>query len=293
MDMEAKDVVSKVKRIEIKARGLSKHVFAGQYHSAFKGKGMAFSEVREYQYGDDVRSVDWNVTARFNHPYIKVFEEERELTVMLLIDVSSSNLFGSVSNFKSDLILELAGVLSFSAIFNNDKVGVILFSDIIEKYIPPKKGRSHILRIISELIKFEPKNSGTDVSVPIKFMTNVQKKKCTSFIISDFQSKDFLESLRIGKKRHDLVAIRLIDKLETELPNVGLIRAFDIETKDTIWIDTSSDDIRKKYRNQWLQFDAKISEMFKKTGVDEVPIYTNQDYVKPLVKLFKKRESKN
>lgn len=293
MDMEAKDVVSKVKRIEIKARGLSKHVFAGQYHSAFKGKGMAFSEVREYQYGDDVRSVDWNVTARFNHPYIKVFEEERELTVMLLIDVSSSNLFGSVSNFKSDLILELAGVLSFSAIFNNDKVGVILFSDIIEKYIPPKKGRSHILRIISELIKFEPKNSGTNVSVPIKFMTNVQKKKCTSFIISDFQSKDFLESLRIGKKRHDLVAIRLIDKLETELPNVGLIRAFDIETKDTIWIDTSSDDIRKKYRNQWQQFDAKISEMFKKTGVDEVPIYTNQDYVKPLVKLFKKRESKN
>lgn len=293
MDMEAKDVVSKVKRIEIKARGLSKHVFAGQYHSAFKGKGMAFSEVREYQYGDDVRSVDWNVTARFNHPYIKVFEEERELTVMLLIDVSSSNLFGSVTNFKSDLILELAGVLSFSAIFNNDKVGVILFSDIIEKYIPPKKGRSHILRIISELIKFEPKNSGTDVSVPIKFMTNVQKKKCTSFIISDFQSKDFLESLRIGKKRHDLVAIRLIDKLETELPDVGLIRAFDIETKNTIWIDTSSDDIRTKYRNQWLQFDAKISEMFKKTGVDEVPIYTNQDYIKPLVKLFKKRESKN
>ncbi len=291
--MEAKDIVSKVKRIEIKARGLSKHVFAGQYHSAFKGKGMAFSEVREYQYGDDVRSVDWNVTARFNHPYIKIFEEERELTVMLLIDVSSSNLFGSVSNFKSDLILELAGVLSFSAIFNNDKVGVILFSDIIEKYIPPKKGRSHILRIISELIKFEPKNSGTDVSVPIKFMTNVQKKKCTSFIISDFQSGDFLESLRIGKKRHDLVAIRLIDKLETELPNVGLIRAMDIETNEVVWIDSSSSDIRKKYRNQWLQFDAKISEMFKKTGIDEVPIYTNQDYVKPLVKLFKKRESKN
>ncbi len=291
--MEAKDIVSKVKRIEIKARGLSKHVFAGQYHSAFKGKGMAFSEVREYQYGDDVRSVDWNVTARFNHPYIKIFEEERELTVMLLIDVSSSNLFGSVSNFKSDLILELAGVLSFSAIFNNDKVGVILFSDIIEKYIPPKKGKSHILRIISELIKFEPKNTGTDVSVPIKFMTNVQKKKCTAFVISDFQSNDFLESLRIGKKRHDLVAIRLIDKLETELPNVGLIRALDIETNEVVWIDSSSAEIRKRYRNQWLQFDTKISEMFKKTGIDEVPIHTNQDYVKPLVKLFKKRESKN
>lgn len=289
--MEVKDVISKVRRIEIKARGLSKQVFAGQYHSAFKGKGMSFSEVREYQYGDDVRSVDWNVTARFHHPYIKVFEEERELTVMLLIDVSGSNEFGTQNTFKSDMILELAGVLSFSAIFNNDKVGVILFSDIIEKYIPPKKGRSHILRIISELIKFEPKNFGTDVSVPIKFLTNVQKKKCTAFVISDFQSNDYEEALRIGKRRHDLVAIRLMDKLETELPNVGLIRAHDIETDEVGWIDTSSKQVRDSYKRQWQQFEQKTSDLFRKTGVDEVPLFTHQDYVKPLIKLFKKREA--
>lgn len=291
MNMEVKDVISKVRRIEIKARGLSKQVFAGQYHSAFKGKGMSFSEVREYQYGDDVRSVDWNVTARFHHPYIKVFEEERELTVMLLIDVSGSNEFGTQNTFKSDMILELAGVLSFSAIFNNDKVGVILFSDIIEKYIPPKKGRSHILRIISELIKFEPKNFGTDVSVPIKFLTNVQKKKCTAFVISDFQSNDYEEALRIGKRRHDLVAIRLMDKLETELPNVGLIRAHDIETDEVGWIDTSSKQVRDSYKRQWQQFEQKTSDLFRKTGVDEVPLFTHQDYVKPLIKLFKKREA--
>ena len=291
MNMEVKDVISKVRRIEIKARGLSKQVFAGQYHSAFKGKGMSFSEVREYQYGDDVRSVDWNVTARFHHPYIKVFEEERELTVMLLIDVSGSNEFGTQNTFKSDMILELAGVLSFSAIFNNDKVGVILFSDIIEKYIPPKKGRSHILRIISELIKFEPKNFGTDVSVPIKFLTNVQKKKCTAFVISDFQSNDYEEALRIGKRRHDLVAIRLMDKLETELPNVGLIRAHDIETDEVGWIDTSSKQVRDNYKRQWQQFEQKTSDLFRKTGVDEVPLFTHQDYVKPLIKLFKKREA--
>ncbi len=290
--MEVKDVISKVRRIEIKARGLSKQVFAGQYHSAFKGKGMAFSEVREYQYGDDVRSVDWNVTARFNHPFVKIFEEERELTVMLLIDVSQSNFFGSEWFYKSDVILELAGVLSFSAIFNNDKVGVILFSDIIEKYIPPKKGKSHILRIISELIRFQPQNRKTNVAVPLKFLTNVIKKKCTAFIISDFQSDAYEEALRICRKRHDLVAIRLMDKLEKELPDVGLIRAFDVEKQDVAWIDTTSHIVRKQYHDFWKNFDAKTSDLFKKTGTDEMLLLNGQDYVKPLIKLFKKREAK-
>ncbi|MDD2345427.1 MAG: DUF58 domain-containing protein [Bacteroidales bacterium] len=290
--MEAKDVISKVRRIEIKARGLSKQVFAGQYLSAFKGKGMAFSEVREYQYGDDVRSVDWNVTARFNHPFIKVFEEERELTVMLLIDVSQSNFFGSSLSYKSDVILELAGVLSFSAIFNNDKVGVILFSDIIEKYIPPKKGKSHILRIISELIRFQPQNRKTDIKMPLKFLTNVIKKKCTAFLISDFQSDSYEEALRICKKRHDLVAIRLMDKLEKELPNVGLIRAFDIEKQEIGWIDTASEKVRIKYQEYWENFNNKTSDLFKKTGTDEMLLLNGEDYVKPLIKLFKKREAK-
>jgi uncharacterized protein (DUF58 family) len=290
--MEVKDVISKVRRIEIKARGLSKQVFAGQYHSAFKGKGMAFSEVRGYQYGDDVRSVDWNVTARFNHPYVKIFEEERELTVMLLIDVSQSNFFGSSFSYKSDVILELAGVLSFSAIFNNDKVGVILFSDIIEKYIPPKKGKSHIMRIITEMIRFQPQNKKTNVSVPLKFLTNVIKKKCTAFIISDFQSDSYEEALRICRKRHDLVAIRLSDSLEKELPNVGLVRAFDVEQHEVAWIDTASGKVRQQYRNFWKNFDDKTTDLFKKTGTDEMLLLNGQDYVKPLIKLFKKREAK-
>lgn len=290
--MEAKDILSKVRRIEIKARGLSKQVFAGQYHSAFKGKGMAFSEVREYQYGDDVRSIDWNVTARFNHPFVKIFEEERELTVMLLIDVSKSNKFGTEAAFKSDVITELAGVLSFSAIFNNDNVGVILFSDKVEKFIPPQKGCSHILRIIRELLIFEPESNGTDLSVAMRFLTNVVKKRCTAFVISDFQSAEYEESFRICKRRHDLVAIRLIDKLEENLPNVGLIRAYDLENQKVSWIDTSSKKLREKYKNHWQNFNIKTEDFFLKTGTDEMKLRTGDDFVKPLIKLFKKRESK-
>ncbi len=286
--MDANDILSKVRHIEIKARGLSRQLFAGEYHSAFKGKGMAFNEVREYQFGDDIRSIDWNVTARFNHPFVKIFEEERELTVMLMIDVSKSCFFGS-DRMKNDLITEIAGVLSFSANMNNDKVGAIFFSNTIEKYIPPMKGSKHILRIIRELLTFQPSNVQTDIQVPIQFLTNVIKKRATVFLISDFQATDYKLAIQIANKRHDLVALRIIDFRETEMLNVGILKVVDPETKLERWIDTTSKKVREVYASQWIDFNDNTDNVFKKAGVDQVKIFTNKDYVKPLINLFKLR----
>jgi len=294
--VEASELLKKVRKIEIKTRGLSKNIFAGEYHSAFKGRGMAFSEVREYQYGDDIRSIDWNVTARFNHPYIKIFEEERELTVMLLVDISNSRVFGTQSKLKKNLITELAAVLSFSAIQNNDKIGVILFSDKIEKFIPPKKGRSHILRIIRELIEFTPVNSGTNISESLRYLTNAIKKRSTAFIISDFIDDDentglprFDEALRIANKKHDVIALRIYDQREKEIPDIGLIRLKDAETGENSWIDTSSLSLRNHYSKWWKNYERYTDDVLKKAGVDNISISTDEDYVKPLIKLFKKR----
>lgn len=290
--MDSKEIFKKVRKIEIKTRGLSNQIFSGEYHSVFKGRGMAFSEVREYQYGDDIRNIDWNVTARYNHPYIKIFEEERELTVMLLIDVSGSNSFGTQMQLKQELITEIAAVLSFSAIQNNDKVGVIFFSDKIEKFIPPKKGSSHILRIIRELIDFKADNKGTDISEALRYFTNAIKKKSTAFLISDFMSEGYDKALQIANHKHDLIAIRVTDKRETELPNIGLTKMKDAETGKTVWVDTSSKKIRN-YFHQWT--DKKRRELdilFARFGIDMVKVYTGEDYVKPLMNMFKKRESR-
>ncbi len=289
--MEATDLIKRVRKIEIKTRGLSQHIFAGEYHSAFKGKGMAFSEVREYQYGDDIRSVDWNVTARFNHPYIKIFEEERELTVVLLVDVSGSRFFGTQSQLKMSVITEISAVLSFSAIQNNDKVGVILFSDKIEKFIPPKKGKQHILRIIRELIDFTPENRKTSITEALRFLTNAIKKKSIVFLISDFMDTNFEDALRIAAKKHDLVGLRIYDIRETKLPKVGLINIRDAETGQDMLVDTSSSFIRNSYRNAWKKRTDDLTEVFVRLGVDAVSISTEEDYVKPLVNLFKKRSS--
>ncbi len=287
--MEAIELLKKVRRIEIKTRGLSRHIFAGEYHSAFKGRGIAFSEVREYQYGDDIRSIDWNVTARFNHPYVKVFEEERELTVMLLIDVSGSGNFGTAGSYKRDIMTEVAAVLSFSAIFNNDKIGVIFFSDIVEKFIPPQKGRKHILRIIRELLDFKAKSSKTNLDEPLRFLTNAIKKRSTAFIISDFLVPDFEESLRIASSKHDVVALKVYDPLEMSIPNVGLIKVFDPETGFEKWVDTSSGKVRNSYSEWWSDHIDHIKNIFKKCGVDSADLRTDTDYVKPLIKLFEKR----
>jgi uncharacterized protein (DUF58 family) len=287
--VEAKELLKKVRKIEIKSRGLTRQVFAGEYHSAFKGKGMAFSEVREYQYGDPVKDIDWHVTARFNHPYIKVFDEERELTVMLLIDVSGSKKFGTQVQFKQDLATEIAAVLSFAAIQNNDKIGVILFSDKVEKFIPPQKGRKHILRIILELLNFEPKSTKTDVTEALKYLTNAIKKKCSAFIISDFISPDFGDALKIAGNKHDIAAIRVYDICETEMPNIGLAYFRDSETRELQWIDTSSKKTRNNYKDWWTENYKKSTEVFKKSKVDWSDIRTDQDYVKPLITLFKKR----
>ena len=287
--MEAADLIKKVRQIEIKARGLTKHIFAGEYHSAFKGRGIAFSEVREYQYGDDIRSIDWNVTARFNHPYVKVFEEERELTVMLLIDVSGSGSFGTQGSFKHDVMTEVAAVLSFSAIFNNDKIGVIFFSDRIEKFIPPQKGRKHILVIIRELLNFRPESSKTDLGVPLRFLTNAIKKRCTAFILSDFFAPDFEEALRIASNKHDIAAIKVYDPAETAIPDIGMIKISDAETGMEKWIDTSSKMSRFAYARWWNDHITSINNMFRKCGVDSAFISTGDDYVKPLIKLFEKR----
>jgi uncharacterized protein (DUF58 family) len=294
--VEASELIKKVRKIEIKTRGLSKNIFAGEYHSAFKGRGMTFSEVREYQYGDDIRNIDWNVTARFNHPFIKIYEEERELTVMLLIDVSNSRVFGTQSQLKKNLITEIAAVLSFSAIQNNDKIGVILFSDRVEKFIPPKKGRTHILRIIRELIEFTPENKGTNISEALRYLTNAIKKRSTAFLISDFLDEDnetgiprFDEAIRIANRKHDVIGLKIYDKREKELPPVGLIRMRDAETGAYAWVDTSSLKLRNQYANWYQNMESNVNNTLMKAGVDYVSIATGQDYVKPLMNLFKKR----
>lgn len=290
--METIELLKKVRKIEIKTRGLSSHIFSGEYHSAFKGRGMAFSEVREYQPGDDIRSIDWNVTARFNHTYVKIFEEERELTVMLLVDISGSGLFGTRKQFKKDLIIELCAVLSFSAIQNNDKIGVLFFSDKVEKFIPPKKGKSHILRIIRELIDFEPSSNGTNIGEALRYFTNMIKKRSIAFIISDFINEGFEESLKIASKKHDTVAIRVYDHRETELPDTGLIRFKDAESGKNMWIDSGDSAVRKNYAALWIKRDKELSNLFAKSGVDYVNISTGQDYIQPLMNLFKKREKR-
>ena len=289
--MEHTELLKKVRKIEIKTRGLSRNIFAGEYHSAFKGRGMAFSEVREYQFGDDVRNIDWNVTARYNKPYIKIFEEERELTVMLMIDVSGSRDFGSFDKFKKNVITEISAILSFSAIQNNDKIGVVFFSDKIEKFIPPKKGKSHILRIIRELIDFEPDSHGTNITEAIRYMTNAIKKRCTSFIISDFihSEEDFETALTIANNKHDVAALRIYDERETKLPPIGMIKLKDAESGEYIWVDSSSKNVRRTYENWWKENSDKLDYTFKRSGVDYVDINTNEDYVKSLMTLFKKR----
>ncbi|OQB31502.1 MAG: hypothetical protein BWY08_00517 [Bacteroidetes bacterium ADurb.Bin174] len=287
--METSEIIKKVRKIEIKTRGLSNHIFAGEYHSAFKGRGMTFSEVREYQYGDDVRSVDWNVTARFAHPYIKVFEEERELTVMLLIDVSGSRVFGTVSQYKMDIFTEVAAVLAFSTIHNNDKVGVIFFSDKIEKFIPPKKGRKHVLHIIREMIDFKPESKQTDIAEALRYFTNAIKKRSTAFIISDFIGHDFEKELTIANKKHDVVALQVYDIRETEIPDVGLIKLKDSETEQRIWVDTSDKRLRLSYKHGWAQSQLELQKTFTKSGVDFVSMSTSDDYVRTLIKLFKMR----
>lgn len=288
--METAELLKKVRKIEIKTRGLSSQVFSGEYHSAFKGRGMAFSEVREYTPGDDVRTIDWNVTARFNTPFVKVFEEERELSVVLLVDVSASGAFGTHKQFKQDLITELCAVVAFSASQNNDKIGVIFFSDKIEKFIPPKKGKSHILRIIRELIEFKPENKQTNLEVALKYLTNVIKKRSVVFLISDFYGEtNYKDALKIANKKHDVVALRILDKTETELPEVGMIKLKDNETGKLFWADTSDKNFRKQFSVNKLKFEAELKDIFNRAGIDAADIYTHENYVKPLMNLFKNR----
>ena len=288
--METSEIIKKVRKIEIKTRGLSSNIFAGQYHSAFKGRGMAFSEVREYQFGDDVRDIDWNVTARFHRPYVKVFEEERELTVMLLIDVSGSLDFGTQKQMKRDMVTEIAATIAFSAIQNNDKIGVVFFSDKIEKYIPPKKGRKHILYIIREMLDFHPESKRTDVKQAVEFLSSVQKRRTTAFILSDFYVRnDFMQSLHIANRKHDVVAIQVYDQRAKELPDVGLMRVVDAETGFEQYVDTSSKRLRDSYRKYWMNRQTQLLETFNKSNVDNVSIATNEDFVKALMMLFKQR----
>lgn len=293
--METADLLKKVRKIEIKTRGLSGNIFAGEYHSAFKGRGMTFSEVREYQPGDDVRNIDWNVTARFNQPFVKVFEEERELTVMLIIDVSESEVYGTQSKFKRDLIAELSAVLSFSASINNDKIGAMFIAGKVEKFIPPKKGKTHILRIIREILEFKPESTGTNLAEAFAYLTGALKKKCTTFVLSDFMDFDennlprFEQALKVASKKHDVVALRVYDPRETELPSVGLVEMLDAETGQTILINTSRKKTRRVYNEWWRTCSDNLTRTFSKYRVDTANIATNEDYIKPLMKLFKKR----
>lgn len=287
--METSELLKRVRKIEIKTRGLSNQIFSGQYHSAFKGRGMAFSEVREYQMGDDIRTIDWNVTARTGDPYVKVFEEERELTVMLLVDVSASGDFGSRGMLKRQMMTEICAVLSFSAIQNNDKVGIIFFSDRIEKFIPPKKGKSHILRIIRELIDFRPERKGTDISEALRYLTNVVKKRSITFVLSDFMTEAYADALKLANRRHDLVAIRVVDGAEQELPNVGLLPLTDAETGKTAWVNTSSRAVRTRLKAEALRFEDELQQTMRRSGVDLAEVKTDGSYVKPLLNLFKRR----
>jgi len=288
--MEASELLKKVRKIEIKVKGLSKHIFSGEYQSAFKGRGMSFSEVRDYQYGDDVRNIDWNVTARYNSPFVKVFEEERELTVMALVDVSPSSLFGTVNQMKNETITEICAVLAFSAMSNNDKVGVIFFSDKVEKFIPPKKGKKHVLRIIRELLNFEPEGRGTDLSVALQYLNNFLKKRSIAFVLSDFMTDGYEDALRIAARRHDITGIHLYDPAEQELPPVGLIHTLDPETGEQLWIDTSDKGTRERYEKQFKQNYGYFRETFLKSNSGIVSIKTDESYINALLKYFKQKK---
>jgi uncharacterized protein (DUF58 family) len=290
--MDTKDLLKKVRKIEIKTRGLSNQIFSGEYQSAFKGRGMAFSEVREYQMGDEIRTIDWNVTARFNHPYVKVFDEEREMTVMLLVDVSGSKNFGTQQQHKQELATEVCAVLAFSAIQNNDKVGVLFFSDKVEKFIPPKKGRSHILMIIRELIDFKPQHTGTNIAEALRYFTSAIKKRCTSFLISDFMSPAFENELKIANRKHDLIALRLYDQHEEAFPNLGLIPVKDEESGQILWVNTGNKEVRFAFKTAALERNGRLEDLFRRSGVDFTKIGTHESYVKPLMTLFKKREAR-
>jgi uncharacterized protein (DUF58 family) len=287
--INTKDLIKKVRKIEIKTKGLTSQIFSGEYHSAFKGKGMAFSEVRDYALGDEIRTIDWNVTARFNEPFVKVFEEERELTVMLIVDISKSGLFGTHNVTKRELITELSAVLAFSASSNKDRIGLILFSDKIEKYIPPKKGKSHVLRIIRELIHTEATGETTDIAGALKFFSKMVKKKSTAFLVSDFMSPNFIDALKITNRKHDLMALKFSDPAEKTLPKIGLAKFFDLETQKTKWINTSLKSVRRKYTAKQNNFDQDLKNPFRKSNIDFTTINTDQDYIKPLMNLFKRR----
>ncbi len=291
--METSELLKKVRKIEIKTRGLSNQLFAGEYHSAFKGSGMTFNEVRDYHPGDEIRKIDWNVTARFNSPFVKVFEEEREMTVMLLVDTSASEFFGTRTQLKKELITEICAVLSFSAIQNNDKIGVIFFGNEVEKFIPPKKGKSHILRIIRELISFEPQTNGTNVGEALRYLTNAIKKKSTAFLLSDFiDEKDYESALKVANKKHDLIGLRIYDRLQENMPNLGLVPFYDAESKATVLVDTSSKSTRMEYNKRASEHKKTLLNQFNKSGIDYTSISTEDNYVKPLMNLFKKREKK-
>ena len=291
--MDANELLKKIRKIEIKTRGLSQNIFAGEYHSAFKGRGMIFSEVREYQPGDDIRDIDWNVTARQNKPYVKVYEEERELTVMLLIDVSGSGGFGACGELKKEKMAEIAATLAFSSIQNNDKVGVVFFSDKVEKFIPPKKGKKHILLIIGEIINFQPENKGTNIDVALQFMTNAIKKRCSAFLISDFiDDHDYFKSMSIANRKHDLASIQVYDRRDAEMPNVGLVRVRDMETGSDRWLDTSSSSVRKAYAKSWYERQQKLNSITARSGVDLASVTTDEDFVKALLGLFRRRSAR-
>ena len=288
--MERNELLKKVRKIEIKAKGLSQNIFAGEYHSAFKGRGMTFSEVREYQYGDDVRDIDWNVTARQNRPYVKIYEEERELTVMLVVDVSGSKDFGALGEMKRDMMTEIAATIAFSAIENNDKVGLLLFSDKIEYFIPPKKGKKHILLIISKLLNYQAMSKGTDINLALEYMTSALKKRCTAFLISDFlDEKDYNKSLSIANHKHDVIAVQVYDKRETQLPNVGLMKVTDAETGAERWVDTSSRRVRQAYDRWWYERQQAMASIMQHSNVDIAQVATDEDYAKALMALFKRR----
>jgi uncharacterized protein (DUF58 family) len=291
--MDKLELIKKVRKIEIRTKGLSKNIFSGEYHSAFKGKGMAFSEVREYQYGDDIRAIDWNVTSRFNHPYVKIFDEERELNVILLVDLSQSGSFGSNMQLKRELITEICAVLAFSSLQNNDKIGIVFFSDKVEKFIPPKKGRTHVLRIISDLIDFHPENTGTDISNALQFAVNVIKKKSIFFIISDFLSKDFSEPLKISGKKHDTIAVQIFDKRESSIPDIGLIELKDLETNYSYFSDTSSVEFRRNYELWWSARQSELERLFYKNKIDLIKLETDISYISPLMNFFKKRGNRH
>ncbi len=287
--METSELFKKVRKIEIKTKRLSQNIFSGQYHSVFKGQGIAFSEVREYQIGDDVRLIDWNVTARFNHPFVKVFEEERELTLILLIDVSGSQSFGTNKQFKRDIVAEVSAVLSFSALQNNDKIGAILFSSDIERFIPPKKGRTHVLHIVRELINYESKDKKTNLAKALKFVFNTIKKKAIVFIISDFVDSNFDDALKIVSRKHDTIAIQVVDRRESEIPNVGLIYLQDAETGETFWFDTSEIQASKNYQIWWHSTQVQIKDIFQRCKVDHIQIKTGESYIEPIIEFFRKR----